>query len=493
MIRLVRDDELRNHLNSANPWWQAAATKTSPSAWESSHRLLKNRDQRDLGYRSDVLADIATGSVTDRLVVLTGPRRVGKSVVLLDTAAALCRRHDVDPRQVIHVPCDEFRPQDLRRALTLGREITKVIDRAAPRRRIWLLDEVTSIEGWTATLKSARDGTAFGDDTVVVTGSHWSDGVDIEGHLLAGRAGTVSGRRIRHLHPMNFRAFLTATHPAIALPSAVHPSDLQTPTVAASLEEVAFNLDAYDLAWQDYLTAGGFPRAVFEHAHDGAVSESYMRDLAGWLRRDLHDDSPGDSLPLLLETLTSRATSPLNIAGTAQHLGYTADIFRRRLGRLVSSFAALWCPQRNEDGRIVPGAQSKLYLTDPILSWLPSRLRAGCTPPAFTTLTETSLGVALARCIDELDEGRWAANDTIGYARTASGNEIDLAPAPVPTFAGQDATTPIESKWVGAGWRSEARVTEARYTNGVIATKNILDINNPAWAIPAPLVALLLG
>jgi uncharacterized protein len=489
----VRDDELRSHLTGSNPWWLAAATKASPTAWESSHRLLKKRAESDLGYRSDVLSDVATGPVTDRLVVLTGPRRVGKSVVLLDAAAALCRRSDIDPRQVIHVPCDEFRPQDLRRALTLARELTKVIDRVEPTRRIWLLDEVTSIEGWTATLKSARDGTMFGDDTVVVTGSRWSDGADIEGHLLAGRAGTVSGRRIRHLHPMNFRAFVAATRPTVALPPAVHPADLQTSGVAASLEELAFDLDAYDFAWQDYLTAGGFPRAVFEHTTDGAVSDSYLRDLAGWLRRDLADDSPNDSLPLLLETLATRATSPLNVAGTAQHLGYTADIFRRRLARLVSSFAALWCPQRNDVGRAVVGAQSKLYLADPVLSWLPNRLRAGCSEPEFTTLTETTLGVAFARSIDELDEGRWAVNDTIGYAKTASGNEVDLAPVSVPTSAGRAMTVPIESKWVGTGWRSEARVTEAKYDCGIIATKNILDLSNPTWAIPAPLVALLLG
>ncbi len=32
---------------------------------------------------------------------------------------------------------------------------------------------------------------------------------------LAGRAGTVSGRRIRRLHPMNFRSFVTATRPTV--------------------------------------------------------------------------------------------------------------------------------------------------------------------------------------------------------------------------------------------------------------------------------------
>lgn len=255
----MRDDELRHHLNSSNPWWLAAARKVSPTAWTSSHRLLQ---ARDLGYRPDILADISSGPITYRLVVLTGPRRVGKSVALLDVAATLCGRDEID--------------------------------------------------GWTATLKSARDGTFFGNDTVVVTGSRWADAADIEGHLLAGRAGTVPGRRLRHLLPMSFRDFLAATRSELVRPESRHPSDLQSPTVAATLDEIAFDSDAYDLAWQDYLTAGGFPRAVFEHATNGAVSDTYLRDLAGWLRRDLQDEGPADSLPLLLDTIVSRSTSPLS-------------------------------------------------------------------------------------------------------------------------------------------------------------------------------------
>jgi hypothetical protein len=46
--------------------------------------------------------------------------------------------------------------------------------------------------------------------------------------------------------------------------------------------------------------------------------------------------------------------------------------------KLVRNFGAIWCPQRDERGRIVSGSQPKLYLSDPILGWLPSRLHPGC-------------------------------------------------------------------------------------------------------------------
>jgi hypothetical protein len=85
------------------------------------------------------------------------------------------------------------------------------------------------------------------------------------------------------------------------------------------------------------------------------------------------------------------------------------------------------------------------------------------------------------------------ADDTIGYSRTTSGNEIDFSPVRVPTEAGSGLTTPIESKWVDHGWRREALVLEGRYGRGVMATKSILDLEHPSWAIPAPLVACLMG
>jgi predicted AAA+ superfamily ATPase len=222
-----RDDELRRALTEANPWWQAAAANADPTAWTTSHRLLRDRARHDLGYRADILADLARAPIGDALVLLTGPRCVGKSVALLDLAAALCRRPDVDPRQVIHVPCDGLRDRDLRRAFTLGRELTRATDhRAGPRRRIWLLDEISMIAGWTAVVKAARDGTPLGDDTLVLTSSQWRPGEDVEGHLLAGRAGAAGLRRVRHLLPLTFRSFLAATRPELVRIEPVPPSGL---------------------------------------------------------------------------------------------------------------------------------------------------------------------------------------------------------------------------------------------------------------------------
>jgi uncharacterized protein len=59
--------------------------------------------------------------------------------------------------------------------------------------------------------------------------------------------------------------------------------------------------------------------------------------------------------------------------------------------------------------------------------------------------------------------------------------------------AGVRPTVPIESKWVDHGWRREALTIEAKHGTGIVATKTILDLGHNAWAIPAPLLAMLLG
>ena len=489
----MRDDEIRRALTDANPWWRARSG-ADPDQWTASHRLLRDRAGYDLGYRSDALADLVAAPVGNTLTVLTGPRRAGKSVALIDAAAAFCRRDDVDARQVVHLACDGMRDRDLRRALTLGRELTRSVDRPDPLPRVWLLDEVSTVSGWSEVLKAARDGTAFGDDTVVATGSRWPDGAGVVGNLLAGRAGTSDLRRVRQLLPMSFRDFVTSTRPELARPPCVHPAELQSPQAAEALDELRYDVDGYDLAWQDYLTCGGLPRAVAEHVRNGAVSISYLRDLEAWLRRDTDPDGPPESVPLLLAGLVERAGSPLSVAGTARSLGYPSRaVLERRLGRLVATFAALWCPQRDDAGRTVAGSVAKLYLIDPLLAWLPAALRSGMPAPDMTVLSEMALGVALARAVERLDEGRWLGGDTIGYLRTGSGNEIDLAPVQVPTGSGIAFAVGLESKWVDSGWRAEARVIEARYRRGIVATKSVLDLDHAAWAVPAPMVALLLG
>lgn len=135
------------------------------------------------------------------------------------------------------------------------------------RLRVWLLDEVTSIGGWTTTIKYLRDNTIFGEETVVCTGSSWSETGDVERNLLAGRAGSSGGRRSRLLLPMSFRDYARVTDGRIPAPDPVPPWNLQGDATAAAAESLIAFTDELDLAWQAYLTSSlalsakpGFPQ-----------------------------------------------------------------------------------------------------------------------------------------------------------------------------------------------------------------------------------------
>jgi predicted AAA+ superfamily ATPase len=489
----LRDDQIRARLIEVNPWWRAAAGGGNPIAWAAQDRSLTGRAPFDLGYRTSVLDDVATGPVDDKLVVLRGPRRVGKSVALKDCTVALCGRGDVDPRQVIYLPADGMRPLDLQRAATIGRDLTRSVDHDGRHRRVWLIDEVTGIDGWTEAVKYLRDNTDLGDDTVVCTGSSWSDTDDVERDLLAGRAGTRSARRSRLLMPMRFRDVMTATRPEIPAPAPVAPYALQGDSARAGAQMLELYSDDLDLAWQAYLESGGFPRAVAEHHRNGQVSDAFCQDLGAWLHGDVDRNAAADSVATLLAELHRRSASPLNRTATASDLGYAnRQTFDLRIERLVQSFAALRCHQVKSDGTRIGGTQYKLYLADPFLAHLAPRLRAGLPTPDTTRLTENAICIALASAVDTIESGRWLTEDAVGYLRTDKG-EIDFASMPVPTANGTARTTPIESKWVARRWRGEARAIENKYGHGVLATRTITNFDHVAWAIPAPVVALLLG
>jgi len=492
----VRDDDIRNRLRECNPWWRAAAAGSDPTAWMATDQTLKKRAQHDLGYRPDTLGEITSGPIDDKLVILRGPRRVGKSVLLKDTAAALCRRPDISPLQVVHLAADAMNKSDLGRALRIARSITAPVDSGGTAPRVWLLDEVSAVKGWTEQIKYERDQTLFGDDTVVCTGSSWSDENDnAERDLGAGRSGENSEVRINLLLPMRFRDVLAATGASLSLPPVVDPWDLRSDAAKAAATALAFEVDDLDLRWQAYLESGGFPRAVAEYNKTSAVSVAFLRDLELWLHQDVDRDAAPESVPRLLSELASRSTSPLNAKDMAQDLGYNnRNTFVTRVNRLIRCFACLPCPQVDGTGTPLPGTQAKFYLTDPLLAWLGYHLRGGQVKPQHPHLSEGALGVSLAIASERCEPGRWLTKEAIGYLRTGGDKEVDFAPMTLNDASGTHRTTPIESKWVDEGWRGEARVIEGRFgSDGVLATKRITDFNHPAWALPAPVVAILLG
>jgi hypothetical protein len=480
----MRDDELRQWLRERNPWWRAAGSRADPVAWTRADPTIRGADAIGIDYQPPILADVQTGG----LYVIRGPRRVGKSVALKRFAADLLERPDILPSQVIYMGVDEFDSRALRRALRLGRELTPA---AADRRRYWLIDEITAVAGWPAVLKSARDDTPLAYDTVVLTGSSAHGLTEARRALGAGRVGPARDP-FRLLLPMSFREFARAAGRELPSLPALGPGVAQSPEVREALVGVAPFVDELDLAWQAYCEVGGFPRAVGEFRRHGAVTVEFGRDLVAWLAPDVTPDDPPESVLGLISALGTRMSAPLNVRSTARAVGMSRERLASRLNRLLSTFAAVACPQIGTDGTPIAGSQSKMYLADPLIAQLPAIVDDGIPPPDMTVLSEAALASSLARAVERLHPGRLTENRAVGYLRTASGGEVDFAPMPIRVAGVARTTAPIESKWVSDGWRPGARTIEGSYRGGFVATKDVLDLDHPAWALPTGALALLL-
>ncbi|MEX1008641.1 MAG: hypothetical protein WD271_12470 [Acidimicrobiia bacterium] len=101
-------------------------------------------------------------------------------------------------------------------------------------------------------------------------------------------------------------------------------------------------------------------------------------------------------------------------------------------------------------------------------------------------LTESQLGMALRRRIEDLERGRWAEHDQLFYARTPSRKEIDFVGARLDPVA-------VEGKYVESDrWARAAATVNASHWSGILATRNVLDMSaegTGAWAVPAGLLA----
>jgi hypothetical protein len=94
---------------------------------------------------------------------------------------------------------------------------------------------------------------------------------------------------------------------------------------------------------------------------------------------------------------------------------------------------------------------------------------------------------ALARAISLHAPAAFVYTDRVMCERTDTGAEID--------FVGPDLETPFECKYTDGHWRKQALTMKARHGCGVMVTRSPLltGADEPIWAIPAGILAWLLG
>lgn len=471
----MNTNEIDAELSAANPWWR------DPDNWDGTDVQLRTARQSALAYDPRPLDDLTPGG----LYILRGPRRVGKSTAL---KKLIVRRLEArtSPRSIVHISVEGRTAQDL---VDIVRRANTTWLRGDPGQRLWVIDEITGVKGpWPENVKRLRDGDAhFSADTVILTGSSAAKFEEARKQLAGRRRAERSDRT---LFQMGFgdvcRAFgiELPTSPSVA-PATLGDSDL----IREAVDDIRPWLPEMIDAWDRYLLVGGYPQAVeSELSNPQAAAGTAMRDA-------LWDVIQGDALEgsglsptqtqTILRSITSSLGSLYSVEGLAAAVNVAYATARSRLDALRRAFIAF--PVHREQGLAPrPQAQAKWYFTDPRLARLASEFGAG-SPPDMPALSEQQIAVALLRALEAESPGAAIRHDTLLYYRSRTRAEIDFVS---PAFA----NTCVESRFVNRSWGRAFQTIEASgRRTGIVATRSGTKTHDGGWALPAGLVAYLIG
>ena len=323
--------------------------------------------------------------LTRKIVFLTGPRQVGKTVLAqallaeAEPGAARYFNYDVQP------------------------------DRAVLHRQSWLpdtallvFDELHKMADWKGWLKGVGDGRPTGQ-RILVTGSARLDTFRKGGDSLAGRFRTI------RLHPISVREWLELG-PDRSIPAPSRP----------------------ERALSQLLERGGFPEPLLA---DGPTEARRWRQqyLDGLLREDVLEFSrvhEFNAMRLLLDLLRRRVGSPLSFASIGQDIGISQPTVRR----YIEIFEALFIiflirPWHRNIARAVM-QQPKVYFYD-------TGLVHGDDGVRFENLVAAHLLKHV-----EWQQDAFGRDCGLHYLRTKDGAEVDFAVAEDGRLVGL-----VECKW----------------------------------------------
>lgn len=404
----VSDVEVENRLRFDNPWWVAGA------GIEPDYAGLPRR-----AYLASFLRLVRQAGV-NRAVVLLGPRRVGKTVLVYHAIQALLDE-GVSGRNILYISLET----PIFTGLTLDglvNRFRRLFSHPAHTRLYVFFDEIQYLHDWQIHLKSLVDDQR--DCRFVATGS-------ASAALRTQSAESGAGRFTDfQLPPLTFAEYLRFIDREAELIGAVD---------GVPAGYFARDIGALNREFVNYLNYGGFPEAVFSravradqqrHIKSDIIDKVLLRDLPS-----LYGISDIQELNRLFNTLAYNTAREISL----QSLSTTSHVDKKTLARYLEYLEAAFLIRRvrrvDQDAAHFERVTTfKIYLTNPAM-------RAALFGPvrdadsAMGSLAETAVF------------SQWLHNvalvDTLHYARWKSG-EVDLVALDPGT---QRPRFAVEVKW----------------------------------------------
>lgn len=424
----ISADEIYESMAVENPWW----TNSSPpdprprrAYFESFFRLLSLSEPR-------------------RSVILLGPRRVGKTVLIHQSIDGLIQG-GLPPTRIMYLSMD--RP--LYTGLSLESIVRNFIARDPVRSagQYWFFfDEIQYVRDWERELKSLTDlrlncrFVASGSAAAALRAKSTESGAGRFTHFLLPPLTFDEFLQFRESPSAHFKRLSAFVESAFGNPEPIDPPPLS----------------AMDIAWlniefENYLRFGGYPEAV--------LSATVQRDMARYIRDDVVDkvllrDLPSvygiadtRELNKLFSMLCYNTAQEVSLEGLSQSSAVAKNTLKRYIDYLEAAFLIRIVHRIDQNARGFQRQSAfKVYLTNPAL-------RAALFKPigqdddAFGPLAETAVFSQWFHSPDR---------EPLHYARWKTG-EIDL----VEINADQSPEWFVEVKW------TDAHLNRARDWDGV--------------------------
>jgi len=403
-MKLISDTQVATHLASLNPWWRGGGTVGSVSAF------------RPRAYLPQVLGLLHNTGLR-RAVVLLGPRRVGKTI-LIQHAIAQLLREGAAPQSCTYVEMDH----PLLHGQTLA-SLIALIEQATPEvsghTRYLFFDEIQSHRDWEQHLKPLVDHRP--DLRILVSGS---------AAAALKRQSTESGAgRFTDflLPPLTFSEYLDLR----GEPPQIGEDESRPGSYWLGDKEVL------NAQFVEYISYGGYPelalspdvRADPERFVRGDIVEKVLlRDLP-----QLYGIQNIPELNALFTQLAFNTAEEISLEGLAQNAGVGKITLQKYVEYLEAAFLIKRVFRVDQDGkRYQRDRRFKVYLTNPAMYTGLFGAR-GPEEPEFGHLVETAIFAQ-----------RFHEGTRLNYARFGNAEyEVDL----VETGKGLCPVNAVEVKW----------------------------------------------